>query len=163
MPTLRLSSSSSSSLSRRTLFPATRTSPLSGKSRPTIWRSSTLLPVPEGPMTTEIFPAGIWQLTPSRTCLSSKALKTSSISTMFSPLPVAIAPLPPGACTRCFFMSRGNREVGVGSPEDLGEDRVDDDRQHQADGHRLGDGAPDTDGAAFDVVAVIDADANHEE
>ena len=43
------------------------------------------MPVPDGPMTTEIFPAGIWQVTPSSTWLPSNPLWRSSTSTMYSP------------------------------------------------------------------------------
>src|SRR5438477_9436681 len=160
MPTLRRSSSNSSSFRLGTLLPATRTSPLSGYSRPTTCRSKTLLPVPDGPMTTEIFPAGIWQVTPSSTWLPSNPLWRSSTSTMYSPflldaggskLPNMLVPL------------RGDRKIGIYAPEDLGEDGVDDHDHHQAVRHGFGHGPADADGAAFDVVAVIDADADHEE
>src|SRR5256714_1050646 len=111
-------------------------------------------------MTTEIFPAGIWQVTPSSTWLPSNPLWRSSTSTMYSPfvldaggstLPSMSIPL------------RGNREIWIYAPEDLGEDGVDDHDHHQADRHGFGHRPADADGAAFDVVAVIDADADHEE
>src|SRR5438067_12488745 len=115
MPTLRRSSSNSSSFRLGTLLPATRTSPLSGYSRPTTCRSKTLFPVPDGPMTTEIFPAGIWQVTPASTWLPSKPLCKSSTSTMYSPL-VLLIPKP----------LRRDGEIRGGAPEDPGEDGVDD-------------------------------------
>src|SRR5438552_3828351 len=151
MPTLRRSSSSSSSLSLGTLLPATRTSPLSGKSRPTTWRRSTLLPVPDGPITTEILPVGIWQVTPVSTSLPSKALYRSSTSIMFSPFLFVV------------MNSGGDRKVGVLPPEDLGEDGVDDHDHDEADRHGLGDRPTDADRAAFHVVAVVDPDTDNEE
>src|SRR5256714_3332031 len=152
MPTLRRSSSSSSSLRSGTLLPATRTSPLSGYSRPTTCRSRTLLPVPDGPMTTEIFPAGIWQVTPSSTWFPSNPLWRSSTSIMYSPFLLFISDA-----------LRGDREIWIYAPEDLGQDGVDDHDHHQADRHGFGHRPADADGAAFDVIAVIDADADHEE
>src|SRR2546430_11398284 len=111
-------------------------------------------------MTTEIFPAGIWQVTPSSTWLPSNPLWRSSTSTMYSPflldaggskLPSMSIPL------------RGDREIRIYAPEDLGQDGVDDHDHHQADRHGFGHRPADADGAAFDVIAVIDADADHEE
>jgi len=64
-------------------------SPLSGMSRPTMWRSETLLPVPDGPMRTVTPFLGMRQVTPSRTRNEPKALWTSTISMIGSMFHVA--------------------------------------------------------------------------
>src|ERR671937_338971 len=142
---------------------------------PTLCRSRTLFPVPDGPMTTEIFPAGIWHVPPSRTTLSSKALWTLSTSTMYSPFEVwssafrarstgvSLSGSEARRSISICLLSRGDREVGILAPEDLGEDRVHHHRQHQADRHGLGHGPADADRATAHVVAVIDTDADHQE
>src|SRR5437588_7024337 len=183
IPMFRRSSSSSSSFSFGTLIPSTTTSPLSGSSSPTMCRSSTDLPVPEGPMMTVISPRGMEALTPSSTVWPLKALTTSRHS-MTTPLP-PLRPLPsPPACpfrggggaSRAALMasrkrssssfmrtSCGYREIGGVAPEEVGQDRVDHGREKQADRHRLGHRAADADRAAGHGVAVIDADADDQE
>src|SRR5437660_1125188 len=71
---------SSRSLRAGTSLPSTNTSPLSGGSKPTTWRRVTLLPVPDGPMSTEISPRGMRQVTPSSTLSAPNDLCTSTSS-----------------------------------------------------------------------------------
>src|SRR5438309_4060846 len=166
IPMFRRSSSSCSSLRSGTLLPPTRTSPWSGRSRPTMWRRSTLLPVPDGPITTEISPSGMLQETPSRTVWSPKALITSWHSMIACPF--WVAPLVDCGSTALYswlirYASCRDWKVRGVSPKQVGQDRVNDCCQQQADGHRLGDRAADADRATRHVVAVIDSHRDHEE
>src|SRR6185295_18108371 len=69
-----------SSVIRARFSPSTRTIPLSGFRRPTIWLTVTVLPAPEGPSNTVISPAGTLRSTPRKTSAAPKRLITPTSS-----------------------------------------------------------------------------------
>src|SRR5215475_6023632 len=133
--------SSSSSESRSMLRPKSRTWPRSGRMRPAISRSVTVLPEPLPPMMTSVSPRSTVSDTPRSTGPASKLFHTSSTSIRRSP-------------SACVMLSPSPEE----DQEELGQEEVRDDDAHGDVHDRVRGGAAEPLGAALGGEAVVTAD-----
>src|SRR6185369_9051540 len=144
-PNLRRNSVICRLLSVSTAVPSTMTLPESGLSRPMMCFRSTLLPVPEPPMTTSASLRPISMSTPSSTTLEPNDLCRSWMQILQSE-PVSVA------------FAEGVSVIGLGSEENPGEEEVRDQDGDARDHHGRGRGLADALGAAGGVEPLLAPD-----